>query len=179
MADSTLHSRYHSRKEEGETVLFSHGFVLFVFVPRNNKLEDIRLVAELDVATRTEHIRASVLYRWRRVDFSQRNLRHVYSICANNRRLNKQLPVSRIIFIVPFPPSSSILHSSRTNSRHLCLFTRGYTGIYACIYYESGKLIFHSEFSTIHIYAIFLLFFCGGYLITRLNAFYAYSINIK
>lgn len=132
MADSTLHSRYHSRKEEGETILFSHGFVLFVFVPRNNKLEDIRLVAELDVATRTEHTRASVLYRWRRVDFSQRNLRHVYSICANNRRLNKQLPVSRIIFIVPFPPSSSILHSSRTNSRHLCLFTRGYTGI--CVY---------------------------------------------
>lgn len=53
MADSTLHSRYHSRKEEGEMILFSHGFVLFVFVPRNNKLEDIRLVAELDVATRT------------------------------------------------------------------------------------------------------------------------------
>lgn len=50
---------------------------------------------------------------------------------------------------------------------------RVYIGIYVCIYYESGKLIFHSEFSTIHIYAIFLFFFCGEYLITRvLRIFY-------
>lgn len=171
MADSTLHSRYHSRKEEGETVLFSHGFVLFVFVPRNNKLEDIRLVAELDVATRTEHIRASVLYRWRRVDFSQRNLRHVYSICANNRRLNKQLPVSRIIFIVPFPPLRPYCTPrGQTHVIFACL--RVDIQVYACIYYESGKLIFHSEFSTIHMRS-FYFFFCGGYLITRvLRIFY-------
>lgn len=93
-------------------------------------MEDIRLVAELDIAMRSTH--TSVLYRWERVDFNQRNLRHVYSICANNRRLNKQLPVSRIIFIVPFPPPRPYCTPrGQTHVIFACLRV-GYMGI--CVY---------------------------------------------